>query len=232
LNEQAKTNDDFDYLFVNVRRLVIELACDVRDFSAQSTAALSEAARQMDSRMMSFLSMLDKRKEKIFSPLFDEPPEPRENPSLLLKELKTALADHELQLKELQAKLNALVDEEKKGNKSFFRLLRSIFGWKKQKVTPDMLYAQIDNQKHRCFLEIVRLMKRYPRITVYLEFEAISDIREGLRNYSILSDKDQIARLPLLLTLEERPEAFEIAEVRGMLEQRAFDSDDWRGVMH
>ncbi len=92
-----------------------------------------------------------------------------------------------------------------------------------------MLYARIDKQKHNCFLDIVRLMKRYPLITVYLEFEAISDIREGLRNYTMLSEKDQVARLPILLMLEEKPEAFEIAEVRGMLEHTVFDSDEWEG---
>ena len=231
LGEQAKTNDDFDYLFVNVRRLVIELACDVRDFSAQSTAAMSEAAKQMDSRMMSFLSLLDKRREQIFSPAFRETPEPRHNPSLLVKEITTVLDEHELQLKELNVKLNELVKKREKQKSGLSRLIRSIFRSKKPELTPDALYTQIDHKKHNCFLKIVRLMKRYPLITVYLEFEAISDIREGLRNYAILSDQNQIARLPILLTLEEKPEAFEIAEVRNMLSHTVFSSEDWSGVI-
>lgn len=228
LSEQAKTNDDFDYLFVNVRRLVIELACDVRDFSAQSTAVLSDVTADLDGRMMSFLSLLDKRKEKIFSPLFKEPPEPQHNPSLLLDELKTTLNKYDLQLKDMQAKLNNLLSKEKRRNSGFFKLLGSIFRWKKQKVTPASLYAQIDNQKHRCFLEIVRLMKRYPLVTVYLEFEAITEIKEGLRHYAILSEKDQISRLPLLVTLEEKPQAFDIADLRGMLKETVFESNDWQ----
>ncbi|MDC1286914.1 serine/threonine protein kinase [Gammaproteobacteria bacterium] len=232
LTEQAKTNDDFDYLFVNVRRLVIELACDVRDFSAQSTAAMSEAAKQMDSRMMCFLSMLDKRREKIFSPAFSETPEPKQNPALLMEEMKKVLDDYEIQLHELNVKLNDLVKKGKKRRSGTAKLLRAIFRSKKPEVTTDTLYTQIDHKKHNCFLGFVRLMKRYPLITVYLEFEAISDIREGLRNYAVLSDKDQIARLPILLTLEEKPEAFEIDEVRRMLEHTVFNSEDWSGVVH
>ena len=231
LTEQAKTNDDFDFLFINVRRLIIELACDVRDFSAQSTAALSEAARQMDGRMMSLLSMLDKRKEKIFSPLFNEEPEPKHNPALLIKELRTLLGEHDVQLKELKEKLNKLVEEEKKGW-TFGKWLRSLFRRKKNIVTPDMLYKKIDSVKHRCFLDIIRRLKRYPQVTVYLEFEAISEIKPGERNYAILSDKDQISRLPYLVVLQEKTEAFEIDEVRLMLEPIMFDSDEWQGVNH
>ena len=229
LTQQARTADDFDYLFINVRRLIIELACDVRDFSAQSTAALSESARQMDGRMMSFLSLLDKRKDKIFSPLFNEEPEPKHNPALLIKELRTLLGEYEVELKDLQAKLNKLIEEEKKG-RTFLKWLKSLFRRKKNIVTPDMLYSKIDSVKHRCFLDIVRRMKRYPLISVYLEFEAICDIKEGERNYSILSDKDQISRLPYLLVVQEHPEAFEIDPLRLMLEQTVFDGNDWQGM--
>jgi serine/threonine-protein kinase PpkA len=232
LTEQAKTNDDFDYLFVNVRRLMIELACDVRDFSAQSTAALSEAARQMDSRMMCFLTLLDKRREQIFSPAFSEEPDPRQNPALLIKELTTVLDDHEVQLKELNVKLNELVRKEEKRKSGFRKLLRAIFRSKKPEITTDYLYTQIDHKKHNCFLGFVRLMKRYPLITVYLEFEAISEIREGLRNYAILSENDEVGRLPTLLTLEEKADAFEIDEVRKMLNYTVYKGEDWNGVIH
>ena len=225
LTEQAKTNDDFDFLFVNIRRLMIELACDVRDFSAQSTAAFSEATENLDGRMMSFLSLLDKRKDKIFSPLFKEPPTPAHDPSRLVQEVKDTLDEYELEINETQARLNNLVAKIDKREKSSFKFLHSLFGKKEPKVTPSKLRAQIDNQKHKCFLEVVRLLKRYPLITVYLEFESIAEIREGLRHYAILSEKDQIGRLPMLLTMHETPGAFEIDAIRDV-----FKADQWKSA--
>ena len=204
---------------------MIELACDVRDFSAQSTAAFSEATENLDGRMMSFLSLLDKRKDKIFSPLFKEPPTPAHDPSRLVQEVKDTLDEYELEINETQARLNNLVAKIDKREKSSFKFLHSLFGKKEPKVTPSKLRAQIDNQKHKCFLEVVRLLKRYPLITVYLEFESIAEIREGLRHYAILSEKDQIGRLPMLLTMHETPGAFEIDAIRDV-----FKADQWKSA--
>jgi serine/threonine protein kinase len=230
LRELATTNDDFEYLFINLRRLIIEMACDVRDFTAQSAAALSDRAQRLDIRMMSYLKLLDKRKTRIFSPGFKDTLEPALDPSLLLQELKKALDECEEQLALMNDQLRELISETSQKKKGGF--LQSLFGSKEEEITPDMLYAQIDREKQKCLLALIRIIKRYPLITVYLEFESITPVKDGVRHYALMSGKEQIGRLPALMVLDEKPGNFNMPVVRRMLEEDAFSATAWSGTGH
>jgi len=230
LREQATTNDDFEYLFINLRRLIIEMACDVRDFTAQSAAALSDRAQRLDIRMMSYLRLLDKRKDKIFSSGFKSAPEPTQDPSLLMQELKKAIAECEQQTVVINDQLRELISEasqKKKGG-----LWQSLFGSKEEEVTPEALYTQIDREKNKCLLALIRIIKRYPLITVYLEFESITAVKDGVRHYALMSGKERIGRLPALMVLDENSGNFNPEVVKKMLEEDAFSATSWSGTGH
>ena len=228
LRELATTNDDFEYLFINLRRLIIEMACDVRDFTAQSAAALSDRAQRLDIRMMSYLKLLDKRKSGIFAPAFKGALEPTHDPSLLLQELKKALDECDEQQNALNEQLREVISEtaqKKKGG-----ILQSLFGSKEEEITPDMLYAQIEREKNKCLLALIRIIKRYPLVTVYLEFESITAVKDGVRHYALMSGKERIGRLPALMVLDEKAGNFNVAAVRKMLDEDAFSAAAWSGT--
>ncbi|HQQ64225.1 MAG TPA: serine/threonine-protein kinase [Pseudomonadales bacterium] len=228
LVDQAKTIDDFEFLFFSLRNLVIELACDVRDFAAQSTSVWSDEAEAMDYRMMSYLLLLDKRKDILFVAKPPEKVDPTTDPDMLLEELKQSLNTHEHELEALNEKLAAAIKESSKTPNAFMRWIEKVTGADKKKVTPDDVRNQITATMHKCLISIIRLQKRYPKVTVYLEFEGIATINENQRHYAIANGKIGVARLPNLLILQEDRTVFDIAAVRNYLEDDLF-SATWKG---
>jgi serine/threonine-protein kinase PpkA len=226
--ELAKTRDDFEYLYFSLRNLVIELACDVRDFAAQSTSVWSDKAEEMDYRMMAYLRLLDKRKDTLFAAQQPDTPKPGTDPVMLMEELKSMLDKHEEEIENLNVKLAEVIRESTREKGAFMRWLDKVTGADKKKVTSDDVRGQITAVMRKCMLEIIRLQKRYPVVTVYLEFEGIAQVNVSERHYALAHGKEGIARLPKLVTLNEDKELFDIGAVKKSLEEDLF-TGNWRG---
>lgn len=223
LSQMVKTNDDLEYLFFHLRRLLIEMACDVRDFAAQSAAVWSKKAEEMDLRMMSYLKLLDKRRASLF--VLDKPKQPEItlDPALPLAEFKKVMSDHEAEIEALNAKLRKLLLEAEKPPKTGFKLLlEKIFGGEKNKETIEDVQNQITLAKSKCLVALVRARKRYPVITVYLEFEDLMPVDERVRHYALPAGVDGISRLPVLVELPEKAENFDPDAVKKILGVDAF----------
>lgn len=59
--------------------------------------------------------------------------------------------------------------------------------------------------------------EEYPQIKVYLEFEEVIAVTDGIRHYAIAQGKEGMTRLPVLLRLQEDMQLFDISAVRMVL---------------
>lgn len=83
---------------------------------------------------------------------------------------------------------------------------------------------KIESAKHRGMIDIIKICKRHPKITVYLEFEDLVDIDEKRRHYAIPKGGVGLGRLPALLRLSEDKSEFEIEPIRKAIDFDIFDT--------
>ena len=223
VKELAESIDDYEFLFFSIRRLVIEMACDVRDFAAQSTTVWSERAEKLDMRMMSYLKLLDKRKDSVFvkrDP--NEELDPSMDTTLPKQEFINILDDFEPKIEALRTRLKEVIRKKEQPKGVFRQWLDKTLGLEKKKVTPEDVQNEINSIRHKCLIALIKARKRYPVITVYLEFEDLVEVDEAVRHYALPAGTDGLARLPILLELPEKKADIEIAKIREALELDAF----------
>ena len=220
--ESAQSTDDYEYLFFSVRRFIIELACDVRDFSAQSTTMWSTKAKELDLRMMAYLRMLDKRKATLFSTARAQEPESVLDVTLPEKEFTAALQEHEPQIKLLELRLKEVLNNKGDQKSGFKIFLDKLFKADVKKLTPEEVQMQIDAAKHKCLIALIKIRKRFPVITVYLEFEDLVEVNEAFRHYALPAGREGLARLPILVTLPGDKAEFSIDSVREAIGRNIF----------
>ena len=221
--ELAKTPDDYDFLFFSIRSLIIQLACDVRDFTSQFAAAFSTSAEELDQRMMSYLCMLDKRKDELFSSQAGKNTDPLRDPKMPLKEFEDTLDEFEPEVEALKDKMRQVILKQEEPKSKFQLWMEKTFklDQKKKKITPEMVQQEIDQTKQKCLVALIRICKRYQSLTVYLEFEGLVDVDETRRRYALPSGQEGISQLPKLISLWENRGAFSFDEVR---EKMAFNA--------
>ena len=220
VSELAQTLDEFEFLFFNIRRLLIELACDCRDFASQSVAAWSVKAEQLDMKMMSYIKLLEKRKEVIFSLSKQNKDDPTQDLTLLYEELIRTLDDGEKEIERLTEKLRSVIRKLEAPKGPIKKLLEKWFGASEQdQVTPEQVQGEISGAHRRTLLSLIRIVKRYPKISVYRELENIMMASEGSRHYGLSAGKSGITRLPTILALPEMAEKLDYDGVRQLLKE-------------
>jgi len=222
MNTMVKTVDDMEYLFSNLRRLLVDMACDARDFAAQSAAMWSSKAEEMDLRMMSYLKLMDKRKNSVFVQGGGKKTDPTLDPALPLAEFRKIVSDHTEELEALNQEMRKVVMEFEKTKSGFQKFFQKLFGGDKNKVTPEQVQARINAAKSRCLVALIRTRKRYPVVTVYLEFEDIIPVDEQIRHYALPMGAQGIARLPILVTLPEQADSFNLDELVEILDEKNY----------
>jgi serine/threonine protein kinase len=229
--EYARTVDDYEYLFFCLRRYIIELACDVRDFAAQSTTVWSTKAEELDLRMMSYLKMLDKRKPTLFTTARPEEVEAAMDVTLPIEEFKSSLDEFEPQIEQLKVRLKDVIRKKSEPLTPFQVFMAKVFKTEAKKITPEDVQNQIDAVKHKCLIALIKIRKRYPVITVYLEFEDLIEVNEKFRHYALPAGNEGLGRLPLLIELPEDKSSFDIAPVRDALSHDIFKAPSkWVGT--
>jgi hypothetical protein len=224
LRELAKGQDDFEYLYFGLKTFLLEVLGNVQDFSAQSSAQWSSKGQELEFRIASYVRLLEKRKLSTFIPNAAEAnaTDATLDPALPVAELRKIVDDAEPELielaEQLKAAITAAAEEESKGKQLFGRLLG------RKKVDPDEVRAEISNVRRNAFLGIVRVPKRYQKISVYLEFEDLVEVDEKIRHYAFPGGDSGYAMLPYLVQLPEDKEQFDIREVRKVLDFDVFKS--------
>jgi serine/threonine-protein kinase PpkA len=218
----ATTNDDYEYLFFSLRRILIELAGEVRDF-ASDAAVWSQRVEITELKIIALLHLLDKRKAEIFTSVRSDEIDPENEPALLLKELHFSLKKYGAEISQLNIELRDALDHQEEMNRTGFKawLQRTFsFKGKSSQVQPDELRKKIQSARKKCFLALIRTFKQYPKIRIYMEFEEVTPVIDGIRHYAIAQGVMGVSELPMMLRLQEDANTFDIGAITKVLTPR------------
>lgn len=213
----ARTEDDYEYLFHSWRNLLIQVGCDIRDFTSQFAATFSPTAEELDKKIMAYLALLDKRKDTVFTPggaAEDDPFLDANNPA---REFLEVLDKYEPEVKRLNRMLREATHQDSENRGPLQSLLDKLTGREKKQWTPAMVENEILETRKRALIDLIRVCKRYPNVTVFLELEELSEVSDNMRHYALPSGELGLAELPRLISLYEDPAEFDFDEVRKRL---------------
>lgn len=212
LVEFAKSEDDYDYLFFGLRAYIMRLAADVRDFSDQFALSLSDGAQELELRLLSYLRMLEKRRDTLFSLSLRDDPTVIAAAGLPLAEFKASLVDCEPDVRALarrQQRLQQAIVQPRKGLGA--ALDRALRRQEKRRAGLERTDAGIALKKKQCLVSLIRICKRHSGLSVYLELEGLCEVDEAVRHYALPAGGDGLSQLPVLVALWEDQAALDFA---------------------
>ncbi len=218
LTDMARNQDDFEYLFFGLRSFLMEVLGNVQDFSAQSSVQWSSKGTELEYRIASYLRLLEKRKPVLFSTEAAQASalDPSVDPVLPRTELKKIVEECEPALAELTEKLKEAIHDASEAMSKTQQFFGRLMG--KQKVEPETVRQELSATRRNYFLAIVRIAKRHPKISVYLEFEDLVPVDDRVRHYAFPHGEHGVALLPMLVQLPEDKDEFDIRSVRKVVE--------------
>ncbi|WP_019021068.1 hypothetical protein [Thioalkalivibrio sp. ALE23] len=218
LREEASTPDDFDYLYMSLRRLLIELAGEVRDFGMDSAARWSRKTDELDLRVISMLRLLEKMRTHIFSvDAGADDAEGRKELEEFQSELNKLLKQAEDQELALRERLQEAQAREERSRRFYQHWMETMLRGFRKPETAEEVQERIRKNRFDCYIEAIRLQKRNRRYSVYLEFEELTPIKEGVRHYAIPRGRQGVSQLPAILRMSEDMETFSITAVKNAL---------------
>lgn len=217
----ARTNDDHDYLFFNLHAYFLQLAADVRDFSGRSSLVLSDSVEELELCILSYLRLLEKRRDKVFSLSLREDPVALDDAKLPLQEFRGLVKGFVPKARQLALKRQQMQEVLLAPSGGVGRFLDNTFNRTERRgLELERLERDLALQKKQCLVGLIRICKRYPELTVYLELEGLVVADEALRRYALPAGQDGLGQLPRLVTLWEDQLAFDfevIAERLGVV---------------
>lgn len=217
LRHQASHIDEMDYLYMSTRQIMGDILGYFYDFQSQAGVMFDSQADQFAARLKSYLALHEKRRNQVFALLTDEDWQhyhemmlkPLESLNLTVRSALNEYREHYRQLKDLQRSLD-------KETQSF---LGKIF--KRSQKTQEQIEAlkhQAFNARQNAYLDIVRIPKQYPNMTVYLEFESLISINDKERHYAFAVGDNGVTHLPLLVQLPEDRGLINLQEIHQHLD--------------
>jgi serine/threonine-protein kinase PpkA len=213
LYEKADSADDYEYLFFSLRHLLIEMASEVRLFAGQSDAYWVQEANTLEYKILSLMHIMQKNKNEIFIPKNQKDPGKTSDMELLVKELKVPLKEMDREATALKNDLKDAIEESER-DRNLFQKINEVF----IKVEdPEAIRTQIEHVNRKCMLSIIKLLKRYPKVVVYLEFEDVVPVHEDMRHYALSQGDEGVTQLPIILKVSEDANLFDIRKAREIL---------------
>lgn len=204
--------DESDYLFMSMRQLFGDIISYFEDFRAQPAIIFDKQASLFSARLSAYLSLLQKRQSSVFNVFSSD--EWLSNHDLMSEPTNTLKAISKESLhtyKETHLEIRQNQRQVKYTSKSFFNNLMN-----KQKKTEEKM-NELKNKafliKEKAYLDIVRIPKKYPHLTIYLEFESLISINNKERHYAFPVGNNGVSRLPILVQLPEDRSLFNLQEV-------------------
>jgi serine/threonine protein kinase len=213
VKDLAKTQDDFEYLFHHLRQFIIQLACEVRDFSSQFAATFSTAAKDLDLKMMAYLSLMDKRKSTLFTPGGANRSDPLLDTEMLYSEFKKVLDAYTPAMEDQKGRLREAVMDVAKERGALVTWMEKILKIDQRRVTPEQVQRDMDQLRKKCLVDVIRICKRYPKITIYIELEGLNEVDTNVRHYALPAGQDGIGQLPKIIRLYEDSGVFNPDEI-------------------
>jgi len=214
----AKTPDDMEYLFISARKLLVGMAADVRSFHMKPALSWSQAAEQMELKIIAYLYLMEKRYASLFVLGKPKDDDALLDPKQALEEFKEVITESQVKLKASQEKLTQALDRQSRQEESaVFRLMSGFKDMVSKPVVPEQIEFEIETIKKECLVNIVRTSKRYTKIVVFLEFEGLVELDESKRHYALPSGESGLSRLPILIQLYEDSSILNMDSVLNML---------------
>ncbi|WP_374666132.1 hypothetical protein [Acinetobacter sp.] len=211
LNQVYQQPDELEYCFLNIRRLFIELLNMYDDFLYNSAIAYNNQALNFKQKLLAYLKLLNQRKSQIFKP-FDsiESYEPKlHETNMLLVKMQNLIKSSLEENRKVQQQISLWEKETKKAEQAgfFTRLFKKTDGIQKE---IEKLQKQQKDIRSKCYSEIISIRKQNPTLCVNFEIEnAYSSSYRDL-NYAIATGTLGVSRLPLLITLPNDPQDFNL----------------------
>lgn len=212
-------NDDRDYLFYYLNKILNKALDQVQNFQLQPAATYSYNVEIMIAKLISFRYFLDMIYEALENKDFDV-----NNLTAVSKEIVTGI---KAEFDEVKGDLDELDQLEKKlthyhkvketGN--FWQKL--VLGFKPKYSLEDIEHSK-DEVNKAFFLSIVRLAKKHTDNILYVEFDCNEVVNEHYRHYAIADDKMVITRLPKVLRLPEDKKNFATIQINEALNHNVF----------
>ncbi|WP_298146235.1 hypothetical protein [uncultured Acinetobacter sp.] len=217
LRHKASHIDEMDYLYMSMRQIIGDILGYFYDFQSQAAVMFDSQADQFAARLKSYLALHEKRRNQVFALLSQDDWQhyhesmlkPLESLNLTVRGALHEYRDHYRQLKDLQRTLD-------KESQSF---LAKVF--KTSKKTEEQIQElknKAFNARQNAYLDIVRIPKQYPNLTVYLEFESLISINDKERHYAFPVGDNGVTHLPLLVQLPEDRGLINLQEIHQHLD--------------
>lgn len=217
LRHKAQHIDEMDYLYMSTRQLIADIISYFYDFQSQAAVMFDSQADQFAARLKSYLALHEKRRNQVFALLSHEDwaqhheimLQPINNLNLTVRSALNQYRECYRQLKELQRALD------KEGQS----LLGKMFN-KSKKIEEQIqaLKEKAFHERQNAYLDIIRIPKQYPNLTVYLEFEALISINHKERHYAFPVGDNGVTHLPLLVQLPEDRGLINLQEIHQHLD--------------
>lgn len=212
--DTAKTHDDHDYLFFHIRNLLILLASDIRDFCSHFAVSYSNTAKELELRILSYLCLMEKRKDSIFSLGL------KQNPGLLndakkpALEFKATITEIEPATRAIEKKIQSIQQQIlKPRNNLQIWLDQRLDRQTKRRAALNGQRIKLNLKKKQCLVALIRICKHDPSHTAYLELENIVEVDEKVRHYALPAGTGGIGQLPKLVRLWENEADFNFTEI-------------------
>lgn len=217
LRHKVQHIDEMDYLYMSTRQIIGDIISYFYDFQSQAAVMFDSQADQFAARLKSYLALHEKRRSQVFALLSAE--DWAQNHEAMLQPInqlnmtvRSALQQHReqyRQLKELQRSLD------KEGQSFLGKMLN-----KPKKIDEQIQFLKENafHERQNAYLDIVRIPKQYPNLTVYLEFEALISINHKERHYAFAVGDNGVTHLPLLVQLPEDRGLINLQEIHQNLD--------------
>lgn len=217
LRQRVSHIDECDYLYMSMRQILGDMISYFYDFQSQAAVMFDSQADLFSARLKSYLALHEKRRLQVFARLDREEwlhahehmIKPLEELNLVVRSALNQYRENYRHIKESQRDLT-------KQSQSFLGKLLN----KDKKIEDHISQLKDSNVQLRqnTYLDIIRIPKKHPELTSYLEFEALISINQKERHYAFACGDNGVTHLPLLVQLPEDRNLINLTDIYQSLE--------------
>ena len=132
---------------------------------------------------------------------------------MLYSEFKKVLDAYTPAMEDMKDRLRDAVMDVTKERGAIVTLLEKMLKIDQRRVTPEMVQRDMDKLRKKCLVDVIRICKRYPKITIYIELEGLNDVDTSVRHYALPAGLDGVGQLPKIIRLYEDSGVFNPDEI-------------------
>lgn len=202
--------DEFDYLYLNARRLLSELLAYYREFKVHPSLAFNQDVKMFEYKLFAYLKLLEKRKQECFVPLNENDWGFMHERSIQpIRALQSIISQNLADYRELRMFVNKAKHEQTTESTSLTEYMMT-----SDQTERDLLDAQKSSikLKRKIFMNILEIPRSYPNTSVFIEFEDMRNFSDGQRHYAFPSGDNGLTRLPVLFSVPDTYTEFDVEE--------------------